>query len=108
MRRESMMAWRSRARLAIVVGILGGIAVGGYALFWSAMDGLASPACGGGGCEERLHGEISHYDSMFVTALLVGGALIVGGIVASRLLSRRLAQLPPTPLPTAVIVEPRD
>lgn len=105
MRADELRDWRSRATIAIVVGLLGGLALAGYAVFWLAVNGLASSGCEGGGCEQRLSNEAAHYNSLLLVALFVGGGLIVAGGVTRRMVRKRLRDFEPAPLPVATVVE---
>lgn len=101
MRLESMVAWRSRAAVAIAIGLVGGIILGGYALFQLAVNGLASHGCRGGGCETQLQDDAAHYESLLRIAIYAGGALVIGGIIAMRVLGKRIKQLRQGTLPVA-------
>jgi hypothetical protein len=108
MRADSMRAWRSRAAIAIVIGLFGGLGLGGYALFVSSVNGLASLGCQGGGCEARFAAQADHYDLLLDIALFGGGGLIVAGIATRRVLGKRLRELEPPPLPVASVVKDAD
>lgn len=103
---------RALSTLAILIGLFGGLALAGYALFFMMADGLASPACGGGGCEDRLRADDAHYSDLLAIAGLGGVGLIAIGIVTKQSLAKQLAkEAPPAPapLPVATVVgEHRD
>jgi hypothetical protein len=108
MRKEAMVAWRSRAWLAIAVGLVGGLVLGIYAVFQLGVNGLASSGCGGGGCEDRLSADAAHYECLLYIALFVGGGLVVTGITAAVTLGKRIARLSPPSLPVASVVKDHD
>lgn len=91
--------WRTLSTIAILIGLLGGLALAGYALFWQMAGGLASAGCGGGGCEDRLKADDAHYQSLLYIAVFVGGGLVAAGIATKRWLAKRLAEDVAAPLP---------
>lgn len=102
MRSESLRAWRERAAIAIVVGLLGGLVLGGYSVFQLAVSGFSF--CQSSGCEDLRRAETAHYELLLHIALYGGGGLIVAGIALMRTLGKRLRALEPPPLPVATTV----
>jgi hypothetical protein len=89
---QSMVAWRSRAKVAIALGVAIIIVVGAYAVFRLGVVGLAQSGCRGGGCEDSLNAERDHYRRLLDVALFAGGGLVTTGIIAVVALKKRLAQ----------------
>ena len=101
MRPESLRNWRSRGKLAIVVGLGVLLVLGGYALFELMLDGLHW-CHESSGCEDQVAADNAHYHGLLNIALIGGGALIVGGIAMVRSLGKRLRQLEAVPFATVV------
>lgn len=104
---ESVRVWRSRAIVSIVLGLVGGVALSVYAVFFQAMNDMARSGCDGGGCEARLDANGARYQSLLLLGLLVGGGLVV---VGSAVLVRTKRYRQPTEpvLPLASVTKRRD
>lgn len=102
---------RALSTLAILIGLLGGLTVAGYALLGLIGDALSSPACRGGGCESALSADDAHFEDLMELAALGSGVLIAIGIVEKRAIAKHIrASTPPAPaaLPAATVVDRRD
>ena len=109
MRRDELQRLRSRAGVAIVVGLLGGLVLAGLGLFWGAASGMGMMGCGGSsGCEQRAEEDGANANRLIYLALFGGGGLIVAGVVTRIVTGKRLRALQPAPLPVATVVERPD
>lgn len=106
MRRDELRRWRSRAGWAVAIGVLGGLVLAVWAVFWGAVNGLGSMGCGGSsGCEERMLAANARDQLWFYLALFGGGGLAAAGIATRLVLGKRLRALDPAPLPVATVVQ---
>jgi len=109
MRADELRRWRSRAAIMILIGLLGGLVLGGFAVFWGAASGMATMGCGGSsGCEQRTEEEGAQANRLLYLALFGGGGLIVAGVATRIVTTRRLRDFQPASLPAATVVERRD
>jgi hypothetical protein len=98
---------RTLAKAAVVIGLLGGPVTACVGVVQGMATGLASSGgdCGGG-CAERHASEESQAHELVVIGLIGGAALLLGGMIALRVLPRvEPAGSPPAKLSPARVID---
>ena len=83
----TLAKWKSWAITAILLGIVGGIALCVYAGMHLGHDGLANGTCSGSNCE--ITAEAAHYGQLFNIGMFAGLGLAIGGTTAAIVLSAK-------------------
>jgi hypothetical protein len=83
----TLAKWRSWAITAILLGVVGGIALCVYAGMHLGENGLANGACSGSNCE--ITAEAAHYGQLFNIGMFAGLGLAIGGATAAIVLTAK-------------------
>ena len=83
----SLAKWKSWAITAIILGVVGGIALCVYAGSHLGENGLANGSCSGSNCE--ITAEAAHYGQLFNIGMFAGLGLAIMGTTAVIVLSAK-------------------